>query len=125
MAEALSTIRNIGPALESAFQFAGINDAETLREIGADAGYLRLLNSGVRPHFIGYYVIVMGLQGRPWNDCQGKEKRDLRARFDALKAQATPNSAAAETEFEKILDRIGVVERKDGRKKKLSPKSKV
>ena len=125
MAEALSTIRNIGPALESAFQCAGINDAETLREIGADAGYLRLLNSGVRPHFIGYYVIVMGLQGRPWNDCQGQEKRDLRARFDALKAQATPNSAAAETEFEKILDRIGVVERKDGRKKKLSPKSKV
>ena len=125
MAEALSTIRNIGPALESAFQCAGINDAETLREIGADAGYLRLLNSGVRPHFIGYYVIVMGLQGRPWNDCQGQEKRDLRARFDALKEQAVPNGAAAKTEFEKILDRIGVVERKDGRKKKLSPESKV
>ena len=125
MGEPLSTIRNIGPALESAFQRAGINDAETLRNIGADAGYLRLLNSGVRPHFIGYYVIVMGLQGRPWNDCQGQEKRDLRARFDALKAQATPNSTSAETEFEKILDRIGVVEKKDGRKKKLSPKSKT
>lgn len=51
MAEALSTIRNIGPALESAFQRTGINDAETLRDIGADAGYLKLLNSGVRPHF--------------------------------------------------------------------------
>ncbi|XAT62628.1 competence protein TfoX [Rhodobacteraceae bacterium Araon29] len=125
MAEALSTIRNIGPALESAFQRAGINDAETLRDIGADAGYLKLLNSGVRPHFIGYYVIVMGLQGRPWNDCQGQEKRDLRDRFDALKAQSVPNGDAAKTELEKILDRIGVVEKKNGRKKKLSPKFKA
>ena len=73
MAEALSTIRNIGPALESAFQRASINDAETLRDVGADAGYLKLLNSGLRPHFISYYVIVMGLHGRPWNDCQGQE----------------------------------------------------
>ena len=75
MAEPLSAIRNIGPALEAAFQRAGIKDAETLRDLGADAGYLELLKSGVRPHFIGYYVIVMGLQGRPWNDCQGQEKR--------------------------------------------------
>ena len=125
MPETLSSIRNIGPALEAAFQRAGIHDAETLRELGADAGYLRLLNSGVRPHFIGYYVIVMGLQGRPWNDCQGQEKHDLRARFDALKAQARPDQAAAESGFEKILDQIGVVEKKNGRKKILSPKSKT
>ncbi|MDG1424545.1 MAG: TfoX/Sxy family DNA transformation protein, partial [Paracoccaceae bacterium] len=54
MAEPLSAIRNIGPALEAAFQRAGIKDAETLRDMGADAGYLKLLNAGVRPHFIGY-----------------------------------------------------------------------
>ena len=116
MAEPLSAIRNIGPALEAAFQRAGIKDAETLRNLGADAGYLELLKSGVRPHFIGYYVIVMGLQGRPWNDCQGQEKRDLRARFDALKAQAGPACSAPETEIEKLLAQIGVVEKKKGRK---------
>ncbi len=116
MAEPLSAIRNIGPALEAAFQRAGIKDAETLRDMGADAGYLKLLNAGVRPHFIGYYVIVMGLQGRPWNDCQGQEKRDLRARFDALKVQATPARLAPEIEIEKFLDQIGVIEKKKGRK---------
>ena len=58
----------------------------------------------------------MGLQGRPWNDCQGQEKRDLRARFDALKAQAGPVRSAPENEIEKLLDQIGVIERKNGRK---------
>ena len=113
MPEALSSIRNIGPALEAAFQRAGIHDAETLRELGADAGYLRLLNSGVRPHFIGYYVIEMALQGRPWNDCRGAEKDALRVRFDAIKARiaATPPSEARlQARLDKILDEIGVIE---------------
>ena len=57
---------------------AGITSAEELREIGADAAYARLLQTGTRPHFIGYYVLVMALQGRPWNDCKGKEKEELR-----------------------------------------------
>ena len=109
MPEALSSIRNIGPALEAAFQRAGIHDAETLRELGADAGYLRLLNSGVRPHFIGYYVLVMGLQGRPWNDCKGDEKKALRQRFDAIKAEAFDKNLS---EFERILDSIGVIEKR-------------
>lgn len=80
----VSSIRNLGPATEAAFARAGVADAETLRVLGADEGYRRLLISGQRPHFISYYVLVMGLQGRPWNDCQGSEKQALRARFDAL-----------------------------------------
>jgi DNA transformation protein len=68
MPEALFSIRNIGPALEVAFVKAGIEDAETLRSIGADEGYLKLLNNGMRPHFICYYVIVIGLQDWPLND---------------------------------------------------------
>ncbi|MFN3645483.1 MAG: TfoX/Sxy family DNA transformation protein [Gemmobacter sp.] len=107
----ISAIRNLGPATEAAFRRAGIADAETLRALGADAAYARLLAAGERPHFIGYYVLVMGLQGRPWNDCQGPEKAALRARFDAIKAAAAarpdaglaPGMAAA-------LDALGVVE---------------
>jgi hypothetical protein len=83
-----------------------------LREIGADGAYRRLLETGVKPHFIGYYVIVMGLQGRPWNDCQGNEKAELRRRFDALKSAAKPKGRS---ELEAALDLIGVVERKAGR----------
>jgi len=106
MAEPLSAIRNIGPALEAAFQRAGIKDAETLRDMGADAGYLKLLNAGVRPHFIGYYVLVMGLQGRPWNDCKGSEKLALRARFDTLKARKYDKGRAS---LDAALDKIGVI----------------
>ena len=78
--------------MEKAFAEVGITSADALREIGADAAYQRLLDNGHKPHFIGYYVLVMGLQGRPWNDCKGKEKAALRVRFDAIKTAATPKS---------------------------------
>lgn len=81
----VSSIRNLGPAFEKECARAGIGSAEELRSLGADAAYARLLASGTRPHFIGYYVLHMALQGRPWNDCKGKEKAELRERFDALK----------------------------------------
>ena len=109
MATPVSSIRNLGPATEAAFARAGITSAEELRALGADAAYLRLLETGTPPHFIGYYVIVMGLQGRPWNDCQGAEKAALRKRFDALKASAGPAHGNA---FEAALNALGVVPRR-------------
>ena len=102
----VSTIRNLGPAMEEAFAKVGIDDAEVLRDLGTDAAYARLLANGSRPHFIAYYVIEMGLQGRPWNDCKGKEKERLRARFDALVAQHYDKGLGT---LERILDEIGVV----------------
>ena len=54
---------------------------------------------------MAYYVLVMGLQGRPWNDCKGAEKKALRVRFDALKATAHDPVAS---EFERMMDLIGV-----------------
>jgi len=104
----VSTIRNLGPAMQAACAKAGIPDAETLRALGPDETYRSLLRSGTRPHFIGYYVLVMGLQGRPWNDCKGEEKKALRKQFDALKTDVFDSDKSA---FEKILDQIGVRQR--------------
>lgn len=109
MPSPVSSIPNLGPATEAAFARAGIHSAEDLRAIGPDEGYRRLLASGVAPHFIGYYVLVMGLQGRPWNDCQGEEKAALRKRFDALKAEM---KGKGRSELEAALDMFGVVERR-------------
>ncbi|WP_283647065.1 TfoX/Sxy family DNA transformation protein [Marinovum algicola] len=108
MSDPVSSIRNLGPAMEAACARAGITSADALRALGADVAYGKLIASGMRPHFIGYYVLVMGLQGRPWNDCQGAEKQALRQRFDALKAAHRP--ARAPSGIERILDEIGVVE---------------
>ncbi len=105
----ITTIPNIGPATEAAFARAGIHSAEDLRAAGADVAYSRLLESGSPPHFIGYYVIVMGLQGRPWNDCKGDEKKALRKRFDAIKAGS---SKKGRSELEAALDLFGVIERR-------------
>jgi hypothetical protein len=105
----VSTIRNLGPKSDEVFARAGITTADALREMGADAAYKRLLETGSKPHFIGYYALVMGLQGRPWNDCQGDEKKALRKRFDALKADVRPKDP--NSEIEKILNEIGVIPR--------------
>jgi DNA transformation protein and related proteins len=103
---ALETIRNIGPAVAGSLRAAGINDTEALYALGADAAYARLLANGERPHFIGYYVLHMALQGRPWNDCKGAEKDALRAKFDALKAD---HHDSGRSEVERILNQIGVL----------------
>ncbi len=105
MSTPVTSIRNIGPAMEEAFRRAGLETADAVRDLGADAAYRRLIETGTRPHFIGYYALVMGLQGRPWNDCQGKEKTDLRKRFDDLckdAAPSTPSRLSAE------LDALGI-----------------
>jgi hypothetical protein len=109
MTEPVTSIPNVGPATEAAFARAGIRSADEIRALGADAAYRRLLDSGSAPHFIAYYVLVMGLQGRPWNDCQGEEKAALRKRFDALKAGVAANP---DTALDKALDALGVVRRR-------------
>ena len=79
--------------------------------MGADADYLALMKSGTPPHFIGYYVLVMGLQGRPWNDCKGEEKKALRQRFDQLKAEALAAAAPSglPRDLETALSALGVI----------------
>lgn len=107
MVDPISSIRNLGPAMEEAFKKAGIPDADTLRAMDPDQAYAQLLVSGHRPHFIGYYVMIMGLQGRPWNDLGKDEKTQLRTRFDAIKERVKPNKKD-HSEIEMILDKIGV-----------------
>lgn len=109
MARPVSAIPNLGPASDAAFARAGIHSAEELIDLGADAAYLRLLQTGSRPHFIGYYAMVMGLQGRPWNDCKGAEKTALRARFDALKAKGHDK---ARSDLEAAMNEIGLLRRR-------------
>ena len=109
MSDPVSRIRNLGPASEASFARAGLFSAQEVRAIGADAAYARLMASGTRPHFIGYYALVMGLQGRPWNDCGPEEKQALRLRFDGLKAQAATGDDGTPPALAQALNLLGVV----------------
>ena len=104
---AISTIRNLGPATEAQFAKAGITSAEALREMGPDAAYRAWLLAGLPAHFISYYVLVMALQDRPWNDCKGDEKKALRVRFDTLKADCNASGRSA---LESALNYFGVLD---------------
>lgn len=106
----VTTIRNIGPAMAADMARAGITTATALRAMGADAAYGVMITAGTRPHFIGYYVLHMALQGRPWNDCKGAEKAALRASFDALKAALS--DPLHDSAFERHLDEIGTGRRR-------------
>ncbi len=111
MDQPVSSIRNLGPATDEVYARAGITSAQMLRDLGPDEAYFRLLDSGHRPHFIAYYAMVMGLQGRPWNDCKGAEKAALRKRFDKIKARVASGAIsdlARDAAFEKIMDEIGI-----------------
>jgi DNA transformation protein and related proteins len=99
----VSSLRNLGPRSDASFARAGIGSAEELVALGADAAYRRLLASGVRPHFGGYWALVLAIEDRHWRECDAEEKAALRARFERLKAE--PGGRAA---LEAELDRLGV-----------------
>ena len=101
----ISSIRNLGPATEAQFAKAGITSAEALTALGAHEAYRKWLQAGLAPHFIGYYVLEMALQGRPWNDCKGDEKKSLRMRFDQLVMET---STRDRTDLEAALNMLGV-----------------
>jgi DNA transformation protein len=98
----VSALRNLGPRSERAFARAGIDSAEALLALGADAAYRRLLQTGVRPHFGGYWALCLAIEDRPWQACDAAEKAALRARFEALKAET------ARSPLETELDRLGL-----------------
>lgn len=107
----VTEVRNVGPAVADALTKAGVLTAEDLRSMGADRAYARMLRAGTRPHFIVYYSLVLGLQGRPWNDAQGPEKEALRARFDDLVStarNAQPLPGDLPRQLAEALDHLGV-----------------
>jgi hypothetical protein len=99
----VSSLRNLGPRSDASFARAGIRSAEELIALGPDAAYRRLLASGARPHFGGYWALTLAIQDRHWLECDAEEKAALRARFERLKAEASGRSA-----LEAELDRLGV-----------------
>lgn len=112
MSEPLISIPNIGPATEKQLIAAGITDGAELRQLGAHEAYRRMLLSGAPPSFLWYFVLMMSLQGRPWNDAVGDEKKALRKAFDALvkevRASGQMRAVKGLSGIEAELDAIGV-----------------
>lgn len=108
MRQPISSIRNLGPKTDAHFRAIGIDSADQLRAIGAFEGYRKLLENGMRPHFIGFYCIYLGLQNRPWNDMDAAEKSALRIEFDALVAEVRAQHPGR-LELEQALNRLGVL----------------
>jgi hypothetical protein len=111
MSDEITSISGLGPASAQGFARAGITSAQQLRALGAHEAYRAWLAAGNGAHFIGYYALHMALQGRPWNDCRGAEKANLRKSFDALCTEAKtapPQKDKGHTRLDAALDDIGL-----------------
>jgi len=107
----ISSIRNLGPAMETAFEKAGLSSAQELYDLGAEASYGRLLASGHGAHFMAYCALALGLQGRPWQDCTKAEKAKLRAEYDRIRANVVPaENTGLPPALARVLDEIGLRE---------------
>ena len=106
----VTSIRNLGPAMAEQFARAGVLDAETLRRLGADEAYIRLLLSGHRAHFMAFTALVLGLQDRGFRELPSGEKAALRARFDTVKTRADKEKrhARPDAAFDALMNEIGV-----------------
>ncbi|MDG1084469.1 MAG: TfoX/Sxy family DNA transformation protein [Planktotalea sp.] len=109
MTDLVSSIPNLGPASDISFARAGLTSAQQVHDLGAEACYAKLIRARTKPHFIDFYALAMGLQGRPWNDCQGAEKAALRVTFDILKDSTKSTKEKGRSDLEAALDAIGVI----------------
>ena len=96
--------------MSAEFARSGLSTADEIRDLGAEEAYRHLLAAGMRPHFIGFYALAMGLQGRPWNDCRGAEKARLRETFDRIVADIRSKKAPETDAFAltRELDALGI-----------------
>lgn len=110
--------------MEDACHAAGIMDAETLRALGADVAYARMIAQGYRPHVLAFSALALGLQDRHWNDADPAEKVALRARFDAARAAALPTHEQGRTPMDAALDDLGVIPKKAAQPTSSRPEKK-
>ena len=109
MTDLVSSIPNLGPASDISFARAGLTSAQQVHDLGAEACYAKLIRARTKPHSIDFYALAMGLQGRPWNDCQGAEKAALHVTFDILKETPKSTKEKGRSDLEAALDAIGVI----------------
>jgi DNA transformation protein len=114
MSNPVSSITKMRATADADYARVGITTAEQLRELAADAAYLRLLQGGVRANFVDFCVLVLGLQGHASRENYQAGKRVLRPRFDAIKTAAknNPSEIMLQNDRYAILNALGIVDRK-------------
>lgn len=83
MADRLEDVVNIGPALAHDLRAIGVEDVDTLREVGAREAWLRLYEAGSRDCLSSFLALEGAVRGVRWMQIASDE-RD--ACCDAMRA---------------------------------------
>lgn len=79
-------LRNIGPVVAEQLLQAGIDTPAKLKQLGAEAAYLRMLAAGAgcgKPHALYLYALEGAIQDCDWRDI-GEEKKTAYKTFVKL-----------------------------------------
>ncbi len=91
--------------MEAHFQKAGFSSAEEIYETGLEESYRRIVEAGMRPHFMAFLAFAAGLEGRSWNGHSDEEKEELRLLHNQIVNEKSPKS-----ELEAFMNKIGLRE---------------
>ena len=84
MAE-LTSMPNIGREMARKLHALGINSAEELRELGAEAAFLQLKMTWPQVCLVHLYALEGAVQDKEFNNLPEARKKELKAFSDALK----------------------------------------
>lgn len=81
----ISEMKNLGPVAEEKLIAVGINDSQTLKEVGTEEAFLKvrhLVDEGACLHFL--YGLDAAIQDIPKKELSEQRKKSLKEFFNAL-----------------------------------------
>jgi DNA transformation protein len=85
MSEALLSLRNIGPVTAEWLQRVGITTPQALRDVGAIAAYMRLLDAGSPDNLNALWALEGAVQARDFVDIARNERERLLTELAAIR----------------------------------------
>lgn len=82
---ALTTMRNIGKAMEKRLGEVGITSAEGLREVGPEEAFRRLKEADPQVCLVYLYTLAGAVEDVPFNCLPEEKKQELKAFSDTCR----------------------------------------
>ncbi len=89
MANKLAQLPNLGPKSQAMLTEAGIISVAMLRELGAVAAYVRVLQSGGKPSLNLLWALEGALSGLPWQQVAREHRASLLLALEQAMAAGT------------------------------------
>lgn len=91
MPNSLAQLPNLGPKSQAMLEGAGITTVVMLRELGAVAAYVRVMQSGGKPGLNLLWALEGALSGLPWQQVAREQRTSLLLALEQALAEGIKN----------------------------------